>query len=265
MNISELRKATQLTRDNDEREEIWYGHLLRIFSIYFTRLFITIRLTPNQITFLSVITGVIAGVFFAVGSGIPSIIGSLILIFAVVLDCCDGEVARYRKMCSLTGLTFDMFAQLIVFAAALFGIAIASFRESGVVAGTISFLALSIYLLSSNLSLLKFSVAVEALEGNEPSDKKMKNNNPDNGTASSSGLRLIVTEFLKTPNQMLIFLFFSVIDALKIQRISLFEIEFSYLAIYISFFFFVIIAIFLLKVLLIAKNMETDKLFSRLQ
>lgn len=265
MNISELRKTTQVTRDNDSREEIWYGHLLRIFSIYFTRLFISIRLTPNQITFLSVITGVIAGVFFAVGSGIPSIIGSLILIFAVVLDCCDGEVARYRKMCSLTGLTFDMFAQLIVFAAAVFGISIACFRESGIIPGTIGFLTLSIYLLSSNLSLLKFSVAVEAMEGNEPSGKKMEHNNSDNGNSSSSGLRLIMIEFLKTPNQMLFFLFFSVIDALKIQRISLFNIEISYIAGYISFFFFVIIAIFLLKAFLIAKNLETDRLFSKLQ
>ncbi|MFH1427411.1 MAG: CDP-alcohol phosphatidyltransferase family protein [Patescibacteria group bacterium] len=67
------------------------------FSIYFTRLFLYTKITPDQITVISVL------VFFAgislllFNSYILNIVGSLVIFFSIILDGCDGEVARYRR------------------------------------------------------------------------------------------------------------------------------------------------------------------------
>ena len=77
-----------------------------MFSIYFTRLFIPTNITPNQITVMSVL------VFFAgiaavmVGNLVWGLIGCLLIFFSIILDGCDGEIARYKKNGSVAGTLF---------------------------------------------------------------------------------------------------------------------------------------------------------------
>lgn len=97
--IKELREICQACHATPEwkKEDNKIGIFSLNFSIYFTRLFLYTRITPNQITTLSVL------VFFAGISLLlfndytANIIGSLVIFFSIVLDGCDGEVARFRK------------------------------------------------------------------------------------------------------------------------------------------------------------------------
>lgn len=67
------------------------------FSIYFTRLFLYAGVTPNQITFLSVVVFFVGIFLLTFNNYILGIVGSLVIFFSIVLDGCDGEVARFRK------------------------------------------------------------------------------------------------------------------------------------------------------------------------
>ncbi|MCK4554389.1 CDP-alcohol phosphatidyltransferase family protein [Candidatus Parcubacteria bacterium] len=95
----ELREICQACHTTLEwkKEDNKIGIFSLNFSIYFTRLFLYTKITPNQITTLSVL------VFFAgislllFNDYIINIIGSLVIFFSIVLDGCDGEVARFRK------------------------------------------------------------------------------------------------------------------------------------------------------------------------
>jgi phosphatidylglycerophosphate synthase len=94
--IKELRALCQATAPNPARESI-VGRISRIFSIYLTRFFISTSITPNQITVMSVL------VFFAgitsimFGGIIWGIAGSVLIFVSIILDGCDGEIARYKK------------------------------------------------------------------------------------------------------------------------------------------------------------------------
>lgn len=64
-------------------------------------------ITPNRITGLSFIVAVAAAICIIIG-GLPNFIIAAILIhISHVLDCMDGQLARYRKTSSPTGSYFD--------------------------------------------------------------------------------------------------------------------------------------------------------------
>lgn len=62
--------------------------------------------TPNQISFFSFIVSIMGGVAFFL---FHPIIGGVIVQLSSILDGCDGEIARYKKMSSKTGNYFDAF------------------------------------------------------------------------------------------------------------------------------------------------------------
>ncbi|HMV32299.1 MAG TPA: CDP-alcohol phosphatidyltransferase family protein, partial [Gemmatimonadales bacterium] len=73
-------------------------------------------ITPNQVTLLSGIVGVSGGVVtgFAVAWPAGRLLGAALLFAAVVLDCCDGQLARARKISSTYGAILDGIADYAV-------------------------------------------------------------------------------------------------------------------------------------------------------
>ncbi|MEO8636954.1 MAG: CDP-alcohol phosphatidyltransferase family protein [Gemmatimonadales bacterium] len=79
-------------------------------------LLIPTPITPNQVTLLSALVGISGAVALAVGATRPAwrIPAGLLLFAAVVLDCCDGQLARARKISSTTGAIVDGIADYVV-------------------------------------------------------------------------------------------------------------------------------------------------------
>lgn len=77
-------------------------------------------LTPNQVTLISIALGVAAAACFATGQRPWMIAGGLLIYFAFVFDCVDGQVARYARKFGVLGAwldaTFDRFKEYVVFA-----------------------------------------------------------------------------------------------------------------------------------------------------
>ncbi|MGI5270109.1 CDP-alcohol phosphatidyltransferase family protein [Nonomuraea sp. CA-218870] len=77
-------------------------------------------LTPNQVTLISIALGVAAAVCFATGQRPWMVAGGLLIYFAFVFDCVDGQVARYARKFGVLGAwldaTFDRFKEYVVFA-----------------------------------------------------------------------------------------------------------------------------------------------------
>jgi Family of unknown function (DUF5941)/CDP-alcohol phosphatidyltransferase len=64
-------------------------------------------LTPNQVTTASVLVGLAAAALFAVGEPAAQVTGALLLQLSLVLDCVDGDVARYTRQFSPMGAWLD--------------------------------------------------------------------------------------------------------------------------------------------------------------
>jgi len=95
----------------------------RKLSGILTRLFIQLGLSPNAITIFSMLIGLLGAGFLAGGSYELGIIGALLFQFSVIVDCCDGEVARLTFAESRFGQELDIIADNVVHMAIFAGIA----------------------------------------------------------------------------------------------------------------------------------------------
>lgn len=88
----------------------------RKISIYLTKLLLLAHFSANQVTLLNLLLGLVIGLVFIIGKGTPIVmfIGALGLHLWIILDHCDGEVARYRKETSITGEYFDYILHYIL-------------------------------------------------------------------------------------------------------------------------------------------------------
>ena len=102
--------------------EHWAGALyLRHLSIHLTRLLLPTGISANGVTTLMIVIG-LGG---AVALLIPGLVGAVVCVVAmqlqILFDCSDGEVARWRKQTSITGVYLDRVGHYLCEAALLVG------------------------------------------------------------------------------------------------------------------------------------------------
>ncbi len=107
--IAELRATTQpasiFARNSGEH---WAGRLyVRRLSPYLTRLLIPTRLTPNAVTWLMIAVGVLAAGALSVPAVWASVVAVVLIQGQILLDCSDGELARWRQAFSPVGIYLD--------------------------------------------------------------------------------------------------------------------------------------------------------------
>lgn len=71
-------------------------------------------ITPNQITFVALMVGLIAGVLFLVGTKTAMVVGGICLWSSAILDGADGILARAKRMFSDVGRAIDGVADALV-------------------------------------------------------------------------------------------------------------------------------------------------------
>ena len=103
----------------------------RFISRQLTRLFLKTSLTPNQITFLSLLLGLGSAWFFYQGTFFSGISGALLLLVSAWVDCTDGEIARLKFMETPWGARFDIFCDNIVHFFVFFSIGMGLFFATG--------------------------------------------------------------------------------------------------------------------------------------
>ena len=94
-----------------------------------TRLFLKLRWTPNTITVVSMSTGLVAAGFFIPGSWEFALIGALLFQLSIIIDCCDGEVARLTFSESTFNQELDIWADHVVHMSIFSGIACGAYLQ----------------------------------------------------------------------------------------------------------------------------------------
>lgn len=106
-------------------EEHWAGRLyMRALSPYASWLFVRAGVSPNQVTGLMIVCGVLAGVVVAFGGLWSAILGAVLVQVYLLLDCSDGEVARYTGRTSATGVYLDRIGHYFSEVALLIGLGV---------------------------------------------------------------------------------------------------------------------------------------------
>ena len=80
--------------------------------------------TPNQVTYFSVLIGFLSGYAFSFASPISVVLGGILLEITLVLDCVDGQLARAKGMASHWGRLIDGIAGYFAYLAVVIGLII---------------------------------------------------------------------------------------------------------------------------------------------
>lgn len=135
--IAEMRAKAQPPALLERRSgEHWMGRLyLRRFSVYFSRVLVGTGTAPNAITAVMIVVGLLGAVAAAF---VPGIVGALLTVVLIqaymLLDCIDGEVARFTGRISMTGVFLDRVGHYLCEAGLLVALGFRA-AEGGLVGG----------------------------------------------------------------------------------------------------------------------------------
>lgn len=105
-----------------EVEEVLDLIFYRPLAFVFVKSILKTNLTPNHLTLLSIVFGILCGIFLGFANHQAYILAAVSLIIYDVLDCSDGQLARLKKNGTYLGRILDGFGDYIVSIAAYLGI-----------------------------------------------------------------------------------------------------------------------------------------------
>ena len=106
-------------------------YINRPLALPFIRYLVQTPIRPNQVTFISLVIGLLGAWSFARGGHASAIWGAVLFQFAAVIDCIDGSIARALFKESRVGEWFDITADQVVHVALFLGIAVGVGRADG--------------------------------------------------------------------------------------------------------------------------------------
>jgi hypothetical protein len=123
LNTARLR----LKMANRANDGFFSVFVLRKFSKLFTWAAVRLKMTPNQVTLISFAVGLLSAYEFSRGTFWPIFIGAVLLQLSIIIDCVDGELARYTRQFSALGAWLDAITdrikEYLVFFALAYGAA----------------------------------------------------------------------------------------------------------------------------------------------
>ncbi|MET8906488.1 DUF5941 domain-containing protein [Micromonospora sp. NPDC004551] len=115
-----------------ERDDFFTTFFVSTWSPYVTKAAARIGLGPTAVTLISVVFAVAAAVLFGAGGRPALVAGAVLLYLGFVLDCVDGQLARYTRHFSAWGGWLDTMAdrakEYLVYAGLGYGATHAGFR-----------------------------------------------------------------------------------------------------------------------------------------
>ena len=105
-----------------EVEEIFDLYFYRSFAFLLVKGIYNTSITPNQLTVISMIFGVLGGICYSFGSHKAIMAGAILYLLYDVFDCSDGQLARLKKNGTAVGRILDGLSDYVVSIALYIGI-----------------------------------------------------------------------------------------------------------------------------------------------
>ncbi|MER7026517.1 MULTISPECIES: CDP-alcohol phosphatidyltransferase family protein [Streptomyces] len=121
--VAELRPVVHPPGVKDRRSgEHWAGRLyMREVSLRIDRHLVNTKVTPNQLTYVMTVAGALAAPALLVPGIWGAVLGVVMVQLYLLFDCVDGEIARWKKQYSMSGVYLDRVAAYLCDAAVLVG------------------------------------------------------------------------------------------------------------------------------------------------
>ena len=122
MSLSSEFKQSLKTVDS---EEILDLIIFRPISFVLVKLIYNTNITPNQISIVALLFGIITGILYGQGTHVFFILGAASFFICNTLDCMDGQLARLKKNGTKIGRVIDGFIDYITSVSVFLGLGVA--------------------------------------------------------------------------------------------------------------------------------------------
>jgi len=160
--------SNKIEKDQTDLKADWYGRFfVWKISAPITYLLVRTPISANQITVIQEIIGTIGAIMLAVPSIKIMLLGIFLIQFGFILDCVDGEVARYKGQSSVRGVFLDLIGHQIVIPFYIFFTSLGVFVRTGQLdALIIGFLGALFIIPTERLALLSVINSMVEKKGN---------------------------------------------------------------------------------------------------
>ncbi len=167
-------KLTRLWATKNKDDEWWSSFVTSPLAIAVNYVVVDIKwLTPNLITLFSFIIAIISTLFIITGGIVNFVIAAVLIHLSHVLDCMDGQMARYRKTTSPSGGYFDKLTDQIQVTIWFGSVGYAAYSQSqNVLPVFLAFTGVAFYSLRGYIKYV--TIYTEMSRDNEYLEKKSK-------------------------------------------------------------------------------------------
>jgi hypothetical protein len=124
--LGDLRRVCQLpVRHSNDVAGLIYGDWA---SLPITKLFVDLKISPDVASIGFLICGLV-GSALQIGDGLWALAGAVSLILYYLLDCVDGEVARWERVTDVRWGYFDYLFHMLVKPACFFGVGLGTWFD----------------------------------------------------------------------------------------------------------------------------------------
>ena len=160
--------SKKIEKDQTDLKADWYGRFfVWKISAPITYLLVRTPISANQVTVIQEIIGTIGAIMLAVPSIKIMLWGIFLIQFGFILDCVDGEVARYKGQSSVRGVFLDLIGHQIVIPFYIFFTSLGVFVRTGQIdALIVGFLGALFIIPTERLALLSVINSMVEKKGN---------------------------------------------------------------------------------------------------
>jgi phosphatidylglycerophosphate synthase len=157
-------KLTKLWDTKNKNDEWWSSFVTAPLAVFINVLVVDWKiLTPNRITFLSILVSLIASALIIWGTYPAFVLAAILINLSHIFDCMDGQMAQYRGMSSPFGSYYDKVTDQIKIFLFFAATAYAAYQKTGDI--TVIFLAftgVSFYYLRVYVKYLTMFIEMES-------------------------------------------------------------------------------------------------------
>lgn len=107
MKISDLKVGYTQSKIDSEKIDLWLFYFARPLSWPLTWLFVKLGFSASAVTYISIVSVLAGAVLLCIGTFPLQVIGISLFNLWIILDCVDGNIARFKKTFSKYGEFID--------------------------------------------------------------------------------------------------------------------------------------------------------------
>lgn len=204
-------RFSRLWETKNKNDEWWSSFVTSPLAILINCIVVEWKfLTPNIITTLSFLVSLVAVVLIVAGDYTAFVVAAILINLSHVLDCMDGQMARYRGISSSFGSYYDKVTDQIKVFLFFAAIAYASYQQNNdTVPIFLAFTGVSFYYLRSYVKYLTMFIEMEHnpeyLLDSSKMAKNIKNKSPKEVPGPDASFKCNFIWFLKEQRKFFLF------------------------------------------------------------